>query len=74
MLYCAEISEFEHNLHKEISEIEFFDTPPADQTYPQIQPLLVKEVLKRGFCWTAEAVQQLNGYKLFFMNDSFPAV
>lgn len=50
MLYCAEISEFHHNLHKEISEIEFFDTPPADQTYPQIQPLLVKEVLKRGFC------------------------
>ena len=50
MLYCAEISEFEHNLHKEISEIEFFDTPTVNQTYPQIQPLLVKEVLKRGFC------------------------
>ena len=38
------------NVLSEISETEFFDTPSANQTYPQIQPLPVKEILKRGFC------------------------
>lgn len=50
MLYYAEITEFEQELHNEIEKIEFFESPPAALTYPQIQPHLLREAQRRGFC------------------------
>ncbi len=50
MLYYAEITEFTQELHSEIERIELFKIPPAAQTYPQIQPALLKEAARRGFC------------------------
>ena len=50
MLYYAEITEFEQELHNEIAKIEFFESPPAALTYPQIQPHLLREAQRRGFC------------------------
>ncbi|MBQ8264257.1 MAG: NUDIX domain-containing protein [Oscillospiraceae bacterium] len=48
MLYYAEISEFETELDSEIEKIELFDALPERWTYPQIQPLLIKEFLSRA--------------------------
>lgn len=49
MLYFAEISEFEAELHSEIEKVELFEDLPTKWTYPKIQPLLLKEVLRRGY-------------------------
>ncbi|MGN0500365.1 MAG: NUDIX domain-containing protein [Ruminococcus sp.] len=46
-LYFADITTFETELHSEIEKIELFDEPPTKWTYPQIQPLLLKEVERR---------------------------
>jgi 8-oxo-dGTP diphosphatase len=46
-LYFAEIKNFEKELHSEIEKIELFDKLPDKWTYPQIQPLLIKEYEKR---------------------------
>ena len=46
MLYCAEVRRFEEELHSEIERVELFDTLPGNWTYPQIQPLLIREYLK----------------------------
>lgn len=44
MLYTAEISEFEAELHSEIERIFLLDRPPEDGwTYPDIQPRLLEE-------------------------------
>ena len=50
MLYYAEITEFEKELHSEIEQIEFFNTIPEALTYPEIQPYLLEEAQRRGFC------------------------
>lgn len=47
-LYFADITTFEDELHSEIERIELFDDLPTKWTYPQIQPLLVREVINRG--------------------------
>lgn len=47
-LYFADITTFEDELHSEIERIELFDDLPIKWTYPQIQPLLVREVINRG--------------------------
>lgn len=47
MLYYARIETFEAQLHSEIERIELFDELPENWTYPQIQPLLLREVEKR---------------------------
>ena len=49
MLYFAKISEFESELHSEIEKVELFDALPEKWTYPRIQPLLLKEVQRRGY-------------------------
>lgn len=49
MLYYAEIKEFEKELHSEIEKVVLFDELPSKLTYPLIQPLLLKEVQKRGY-------------------------
>ena len=48
MLYAAEITAFETELHSEIERIELFAELPDNWTYPEIQPLLVKEYLRRA--------------------------
>lgn len=48
-LYFADISTFEAELHSEIGKIVLFDELPTKWTYPQIQPLLLKEVERRIF-------------------------
>ncbi len=47
MLYHARIISFEKELHSEIDQIELFDTLPEKWTYPQIQPLLIREYERR---------------------------
>ena len=47
MLYFADIHSFEKELHSEMECIHFFDELPTEWTYPQIQPLLIKEHLSR---------------------------
>lgn len=46
MLYYADISEFENELHCEIEKIVITDNLPTDWTYPEIQPALIKEIRK----------------------------
>lgn len=46
MLYFAEIQAFEKELHSEMEGVYFFDELPTEWTYPEIQPLLIREYLK----------------------------
>ena len=48
MLYFAEIFKFSSNLEHEIEQICLMGTLPQCWTYPQIQPKLVAEVIRRG--------------------------
>lgn len=47
MLYGADICAFASELHSEIEKIYLLDAPPEHWTYPEIQPLLLKEALRR---------------------------
>ncbi|MBQ8766247.1 MAG: NUDIX domain-containing protein [Clostridia bacterium] len=47
MLFLADIQTFENELHSEMESICFFDDLPGEWTYPQIQPLLIEEYLRR---------------------------
>ena len=47
MLYFADIRKFEKELHSEIEKIEFFQELPENLTYPDIQPLLMSEYVRR---------------------------
>ncbi|MBR3963661.1 MAG: NUDIX domain-containing protein [Oscillospiraceae bacterium] len=47
MLFYAEISSFESELYNEIERVELFEEIPEKLTYPEIQPLLIKEYLRR---------------------------
>ena len=47
MLYHAQIHSFEEALHNEIAQIELFEVLPDNWTYPQIQPLLLREYERR---------------------------
>lgn len=49
MLYFAGIESFEKELHSEIEKVELFEDLPEKWTYPLIQPLLIKEVQRRGY-------------------------
>lgn len=48
-LYFAEITCFKGHLENEIAEVAFFDTPPTDLTYPEIQPYLMAHVKEKLF-------------------------
>lgn len=48
MLFFANIQVFENELHNEIESVSFFDILPTEWTYPLIQPLLIKEYLRRA--------------------------
>ena len=47
MLFSADVREFEKELHSEIERIVIRDDLPEAWTYPEIQPLLMKEWEKR---------------------------
>jgi len=47
MLYFADISTFESELHSEIECVCFFDVLPTEWTYPLIQPRLIEEFVLR---------------------------
>ena len=47
MLFRAEVRAFEEELHSEIERIVIQDDLPEKWTYPDIQPLLIREALKR---------------------------
>lgn len=47
MLYIAEIDSFSEKIESEIECIKLFDVFPNEWTYPQIQPLLIKEYMDR---------------------------
>ena len=49
MLYYAEISSFEEELHSEIEKTVITDDLPKEWTYPEIQPKLMEEAKRRGF-------------------------
>ena len=49
MLYFAEISKFEAELHSEMEKVCLFDELPSEWTYPLIQPVLIQEAERRGF-------------------------
>lgn len=50
MLYFADIKRFEAELHSEIEKIMLTECLPDQWTYPEIQPLLMKEMIRRGHC------------------------
>lgn len=47
MLYYADIRTFEKELHSEIETVVLLDRLPDAWTYPQIQPLLIREFERR---------------------------
>ena len=47
MLFFAEVKSFEHELHNEIERMELFNSFPKEWTYPEIQPKLIEEFLRR---------------------------
>ena len=49
-LFFAEITRLEGELHSEIESVHLFEDLPQNWTYPDIQPKLVAEALRRGFC------------------------
>lgn len=48
MLYFANITAFEAELHSEIERIYLMEELPRNWTYPLIQPRLVEEAARRG--------------------------
>ncbi len=48
MLYYADVSEVGDKPASEIERVYFLDEHPQKQTYPEIQPKLVEEAVRRG--------------------------
>ena len=48
MLYYAEVTSFEEELHSEIEKIVLSESLPGNWTYPDIQPKLMEEAERRG--------------------------
>ncbi len=48
MLYYAEVTSFEEELHSEIEKVIFADDLPENWTYPDIQPKLIEEAVRLG--------------------------
>lgn len=49
MLYYADVTQFEQELHSEIETTVITDTLSENWTYPEIQPKLLEEAARRGF-------------------------
>lgn len=52
MLYYAEVTSFEEELHSEIERIIFTETLVENWTYPEIQPKLLEEAERLGVLFT----------------------
>ena len=50
MIFFADITDFEYELHSEIEKIYLLDDLPSEWTYPLIQPKLIDEIIRRGIC------------------------
>lgn len=50
MLYFADIKAFDNKLQFEIEKILITENPVDNWTYPLIQPKLIDEAKKRGYC------------------------
>ena len=48
MLYYAEATSFETELHSEIEKIILTKELPENWTYPDIQPMLIEEAVELG--------------------------
>lgn len=48
LLYCADITSFEPELHSEIERVYLLEDLPVRWTYPLIQPELIKEAQRRN--------------------------
>ncbi len=48
MLYYAEVTSFEEELHSEIEKIFLTEELPENWTYPDIQPMLIEEAVELG--------------------------
>lgn len=48
MLFFADVTAFESELHSEIEKIYLLDELPSEWTYPLIQPKLINEIIRRG--------------------------
>ena len=48
MLYYAEVTSFEEELHSEIEKILLTDGLSENWTYPDIQPMLIEEAVRLG--------------------------
>lgn len=55
MLYCAEIEDFEPELHSEIEKTVLSEKLAEHWTYPEIQPKLLEEAKRRGYIDPDEA-------------------
>jgi len=49
MLFVADITAFESELHSEIEKVLITDNPVENWTYPLIQPKLLEEAKRRGY-------------------------
>lgn len=49
MLYYAEATSFEAELHSEIEKVILSEELPENWTYPDIQPVLIEEAARQGF-------------------------
>jgi 8-oxo-dGTP diphosphatase len=49
MLFFADIKCFETELHSEIEKIAIMNELPTRWTYPDIQPHLINEAMRRGY-------------------------
>ena len=47
MLYAATVFSFASELHSEMERVELFENLPDNWTYPEIQPKLLEEYLRR---------------------------
>lgn len=48
MLYVADVRKFEGELHSEIEKIIITKNLPENWTYPEIQPKLIREIIRRN--------------------------
>lgn len=58
-LFFSDIHTFEKELHSEIEKIAIMDELPINWTYPEIQPKLIEEARKRGFCPKKDEIKWL---------------
>ena len=58
-LFFSDIHTFEKELHSEIEKIAIMDELPTNWTYPEIQPKLLEEARKRGFCPKKDEIKWL---------------